>query len=60
MKVFYDKDTDLKLIKATNDVAHVLPTDMVNSLPNGDPERFIELEHAEGIAARQQTVRFRV
>ncbi len=31
------------LIKATNDVAHVLPTDMVNRLPNGDPERFIEL-----------------
>ena len=34
-----------ELIKATNDVAHVLPTDMVNSLPNGDPERFIELVH---------------
>ena len=34
-----------ELIKATNDVAHVLPTDMVYSLPNGDPERFIELVH---------------
>ena len=34
-----------ELIKATNDVAHVLPTDMVNRLPNGDPERFIELVH---------------
>ena len=33
------------LIKATNDATHVLPPDVVNGLPSGDPERFIEAVH---------------